>query len=421
MSSSTYGVFVFAFSILISLLTVPAHASPSTPDGCNLSEMGAMTFFHCLVTHNDTVEAQGAGVEDLLERVEALEVLTTIQAETIATQAGTIVVLEETVDALSAPDLSDYVTDDELASFDYATQSDVGVCLVEEDLISLPISSFPSDLASTAELDAVWAELDALPADGSTTDAETGAIDLECLEDRLERIESDLETYGFVFDVVCTFGDSDGDGQFDSDDCAPDDSSLQTYLYYADNDGDGFGTGEAVVVCSESSAPPENFADNNTDCFDGNAEAYPRAGPGSIFFNPPSGDGIWSDYLPGYTEHRGDGSFDYDCDGHEAPLLLLVYGSTTYSAPGAVDCECREDEPNPAFWPRGWLDPSVDPDAGCANECNHSGGPPACGETGVWTHSDAGCNTREWTGFGYLTIPSHDCSTDIEYRTQPCV
>ena len=113
------------------LLAAPAQASPSTPDGCNLSEMGAMGFFHCLVTHNDTVEAQGEDVATLTERLETLEDLVEAQAETISGQADLIGTLEETVEAqaealegLETPDLSDYLTSADLPDLaGYATET----------------------------------------------------------------------------------------------------------------------------------------------------------------------------------------------------------------------------------------------------------------------------------------------------------
>ncbi len=63
--------------------------------------------------------------------------------------------------------------------------------------------------------------------------------------------------------------------------------------FYADADGDGFGDPlVAVLACSA----PAGYVANSLDCYDGNATARP--GQASYF-----------------TTDRGDGSFDYDCNG----------------------------------------------------------------------------------------------------------
>jgi hypothetical protein len=63
--------------------------------------------------------------------------------------------------------------------------------------------------------------------------------------------------------------------------------------FHADADDDGYGDPNAVKTACEQ---PDGYAPNDDDCYDGNAEAHPQQ----------SG---W------FTQHRGDGSFDYDCDG----------------------------------------------------------------------------------------------------------
>lgn len=247
-------------SVLLSLAltAAPAHASPTTADGCNLSEMGAMTFFQCLVNHNDSVEANASAVEDLLGRVEALEAL-------VGTQASTISTLEGQLDA----------------------------CLVEADLASLPASAFPGTLATTAELDDVWAALDDLPDGGTTVVTPDGEVDLTCIETRLEN----LEAVNDEASAECLIGDSDDDGQLDDLDCAPDDPTRQSYLFYPDSDNDGYGALTPTYGCSTSAdLPPLGFVDNNEDCFDDNEDAFP-------------GQTEW------FSSSRGDGSYDYDCSG----------------------------------------------------------------------------------------------------------
>jgi hypothetical protein len=76
-------------------------------------------------------------------------------------------------------------------------------------------------------------------------------------------------------------------------DAGPSQDACALFAFYADADGDGFGDPHvAVLACS---APPGHVA-NSADCYDGNASAH----PGQKLF---------------YTSDRGDGSFDYDCNG----------------------------------------------------------------------------------------------------------
>lgn len=64
--------------------------------------------------------------------------------------------------------------------------------------------------------------------------------------------------------------------------------------YFPDRDSDGFGDASAAAIFSSSS--PQGYVANATDCYDNNASAKP--GQGAFF-----------------ETNRGDGSFDYDCDG----------------------------------------------------------------------------------------------------------
>lgn len=63
--------------------------------------------------------------------------------------------------------------------------------------------------------------------------------------------------------------------------------------WHADEDGDGFGDPQ---VSTRSIWQPSSFVRNAGDCYDSNQKARP--GVESYFGN-----------------HRGDGSFDYNCDG----------------------------------------------------------------------------------------------------------
>lgn len=76
----------------------------------------------------------------------------------------------------------------------------------------------------------------------------------------------------------------------------PADSSTQNRcvtVFYRDVDGDGFGDpSTALTSCSA----PAGYVDNGGDCYDANKKAYPGK-------------------IGRFATHRGDGSFDYDCDG----------------------------------------------------------------------------------------------------------
>lgn len=85
-------------------------------------------------------------------------------------------------------------------------------------------------------------------------------------------------------------------------DCNDSSASVwQNLTGYADADADGYGTSTASQVCSGASLPA-GYVSNNTDCYDSNANAKP-------------GQTGW------FTTNRGDGSFDYNCDGNVASVI----------------------------------------------------------------------------------------------------
>jgi len=87
---------------------------------------------------------------------------------------------------------------------------------------------------------------------------------------------------------VCDGDDNDCDGLTDDDDSGV----VGASTYYVDADGDGYGdSSSSVVACSAA-----GYVSNDSDCYDTNADANPSQG--------------------GYfTTDRGDGSYDYDCNG----------------------------------------------------------------------------------------------------------
>jgi hypothetical protein len=113
-------------------------------------------------------------------------------------------------------------------------------------------------------------------------------------------------------------------------DAGPKQDACALFAFYADADGDGFGDPQvAVLACSA----PAGYVANSADCYDGNGNAHP--GQASFF-----------------STDRGDGSFDYDCNGQ-------------------ADQELRNVDPQFCV---------------CGNGCSVStgwrGAIPACGESG---------------------------------------
>lgn len=69
--------------------------------------------------------------------------------------------------------------------------------------------------------------------------------------------------------------------------------------WYADEDGDGFGVGEAVVACPK---PSGKWAREAGDCQDEDKRVFPRQ---ALYFGAP------------YRARDGNDSYDYDCSGLE--------------------------------------------------------------------------------------------------------
>ena len=63
--------------------------------------------------------------------------------------------------------------------------------------------------------------------------------------------------------------------------------------WYRDSDSDNYGN---PSVTTQACTQPAGYVSNNTDCYDSNANAKPGQ-------------------TTCYTSHRGDGSYDYNCDG----------------------------------------------------------------------------------------------------------
>lgn len=86
---------------------------------------------------------------------------------------------------------------------------------------------------------------------------------------------------------------------------------------YQDSDGDSYGAGSAQNVCSGSSLAA-GYVSNSSDCYDSNANAKP--GQTGTF-----------------TSNRGDGSFDYNCDGSITPSFTY-HATEDYPTSGQYSC-----------------------------------------------------------------------------------
>ena len=95
--------------------------------------------------------------------------------------------------------------------------------------------------------------------------------------------------------------DRDGDGIDQASDCDDGDALVMgASVWFEDSDGDTYGD-PAVTVDACAQAP--GVTTNNSDCYDNNADARP-------------------DQTAYFSVHRGDGSFDYDCNGIEYKEVL---------------------------------------------------------------------------------------------------
>lgn len=111
------------------------------------------------------------------------------------------------------------------------------------------------------------------------------------------------------------------------------------FTWYADQDQDSYGNPHEGIWWLWK---PQGYVGNNGDCYDGNENAR----PGQTKF---------------FEKHRGDGSYDYDCNGvSEREYVILG--------------ECKRTGTNTIADPRGW-----------------EGRVPAPGEVGDWLHD---CDTR---------------------------
>ncbi len=121
--------------------------------------------------------------------------------------------------------------------------------------------------------------------------------------------------------------------QAERDDDESDDCKVKK-TFYKDADGDGFGDPKSS---SKACKAPPGYVDNAEDCYDKNPDVHPKQ---KSYFHV----------------HRGDGSFDYDCDGKEKRRIM-----------DRAFCRLKEDESG-CFYASGWNQSKI----------------PQCGEAGNW-------------------------------------
>jgi hypothetical protein len=85
----------------------------------------------------------------------------------------------------------------------------------------------------------------------------------------------------------------------------------QPTTYYADTDKDGFGDAKSSVKACHH---PAGYSTNDDDCYDSNADAHPGQ---TTYFYDDRGDGSW-DYNCDGTDSAGDRALMLDAEGNDA-------------------------------------------------------------------------------------------------------
>ncbi len=166
--------------------------------------------------------------------------------------------------------------------------------------------------------------------------------------------------------TITSTGDSTSDSPTDSSPDSASDSACATSTFYADNDGDGFGSdATAVTVCDQ----PAGYVLIGGDCDDANPDIH-----------------------PGVTEIEGDG-IDQDCDGFDTcgtgPCVAL--GTVENPAETCQDLYNRAGALTGAYW--------IDPDG-----------------TGDIPVFEVWCDMKD-DGGGWTLVLKTDASAPTHYTT----
>jgi hypothetical protein len=144
-----------------------------------------------------------------------------------------------------------------------------------------------------------------------------------------------LYTFSFC-DGTTTCVDADADGYYATDDCDDSDATVHSMnTFYADPDGDGYGTFDSSVrVCKKN--PPTGYAEKSGDCAPGDSSAHDSASPyyrdadrDGYGFGDPIGESCGAP--EGYSVRNGD------CDDSNALVNPGVAGSCDVPADGGSD------------------------------------------------------------------------------------
>jgi hypothetical protein len=94
-------------------------------------------------------------------------------------------------------------------------------------------------------------------------------------------------------------------------------SIVKTNIWVVDADGDTYpGGGMTLADNNPGGGTRRYLASGTPDCYDSNADAHPN---------------LFATYF--FTTHRGDGSWDYDCDGDEQKQYPSLAGCAQYGNP----------------------------------------------------------------------------------------
>jgi hypothetical protein len=140
---------------------------------------------------------------------------------------------------------------------------------------------------------------------------------------------------------ICNGYDDNCDGLIDDDDPGIHGQSE----WYADEDGDGFGTLNLITLACEQ---PDGFVDNADDCDDNNPYIYPTAEEVCNGFDDNC-DGLIDDDDP-FVEGQEEWYGDYDHDGYgDAAFIILSCEQPDGFVDNADDCDDSDSEINPGI------------------------------------------------------------------------
>ena len=149
--------------------------------------------------------------------------------------------------------------------------------------------------------------------------------------------------------------------------------------FYRDMDGDGYGN---INVTTSACSAPSGYVADDTDCYDGNYDAHP-------------GQTGW------FPTNRGDGSFDYNCDGVEEEQVPSTAPNTVN---GCIGNCCAQTGACVAG--ASTCGPNFEVTVGIVEQCTL----PACGQSGATVLTStcpAGCASVTSATYGTATQACH--------------